>query len=1376
MVNRTNYYYDFHHPLPFVELVLGLLGRTGDPSSPVTDTGTREWFSQPRNGSSDVTECVTVNFRLPLSVSEISTEVLRMPCVVEVWYLDRSNNWRQVLDRERSPVRIQVSRADTKSWYKFQAKCYPLVAKKVQLRITRTADPVTLDVPYPVGIRNTLIRRNVYDRHEGGQFEDETDVMGNVVSKHIKDWDATLAADDNYTTFWKSAPQPDPAAVVSLFLDVRDDAGNAQLIDKLYIDPVYGNQHLNIYHSNDTTTGALVLSPITAAPVESVNVSWRIGRGLMASADDDDCLYSWPLKVGVQNSQDAWVGVEWRPDFASANADLPLNPILFAAQPGTAGAGPSLYYEPENRRFVLQFTTLDAEGQEVIAAGPFQTKGTPEQDGINEEWLANDSLRIVAGWRYAADGTSDVHIRVVDGRGRVIASLDDADAGVPAMISVDGPCRVQDFRGAIANLVVKLENHEAPAVDFIANPTYYCDPDPVIPDESNRFPSTSLDNAVYAATFTSREHGSGGADKSAFEDKEWVPVWRDYVVQKGMLFLPRAISMKYLKLEFTNLSEEPYPVYESGIEVKYKVFPVEVTQASSIGPRLYTGQAGFLGMGTFISINGVRSVNWLDPNSVLTAIGSVVGPQSPPVVINTGAPYITDSLPNKGAEMIEQSRRVEMASSYVYSRDSLQPFVLAADQYNTIVKAEGLQSVQPYVDVPWAEIEAANPGAVTKVKSVGTVPVRGTDWWIYPGQQLKVPASVMRRLTGTQTVTERKLTLESRVRFSTTSVHRYEYRTVKRDAAIAYFAGVREVQPYTSTYIKGEDKPVLDFPAYDPKTWVVEDGTIQDDETIATTHPNVPVVVSSEFETQSDFSRISLAFNDTGLVRSDSMWASPATQARYVESGNIRGATATEVSDAGKGWTQNEWVDYYLFTSDFLSMRITENTADTLTYDEIDGAPLLGGVYWISKSPVFNPHWRTGDVIDDDVTLAPYVDTIPSRIPGGTWADFNSSWSDAETVWGSPYGLVNISLDPDRRFMGRRVLRFTRAGGTEGLEGETGRAGIGVQQWTNFVPGSQFRIGCLIYRPVTTTNRVVLTLRGKDGVRVHEEKLDDVPSNQWFEYTSNFIDIPETLPWAGFENGFNNWITSGATWSLETDETKTRTGGKCAKLASTSATVPSVLESVMVNATTDTTVKASAWVRWQGLATGQSAPVIYLRAVFYDNAEEQVASFDLTQNSITPAGTNQADWVSVSGEVPVPRGVEAAQVSFELVVEETAGAGGTVWVDDFSVDVPYAPEQQYQVQLTLEGDRREEIYVSDLYTEVTPVRYFVQLGRRPGTLLDDEPVVWDAEPVEVTDLRYTQNAANVTRTEPANAFRVRAVLASNDAKLVGARIIPHYLK
>lgn len=1399
MANRANYYYDFHYPLPLVELILSLLGRTADPSTPVTDTGTREWFSQPRPGRDQTVECVTVTFRLPVSVSEISTEVLRMPCTVEAWYQDRSNNWRPVLDMQRSPLRLRVSLSDTKSWYRWASKCYPIVAKKVQFRVVRDPkEPITLDVAYPVGLRGTLIRRNVYDRHDGGQFEDETDVMGNLVTKYIRDWDATLAADDNYTTYWKSAPQPDPAAVVSLYLDVRDSDGNAQTVDKLYIDPVYANQHLNIYYTSDETSGTRVLSPVTLAPPEPVdaehptvsNVSWRRNRGLVADADTS--LYSWPMTVGPQIRQPAWIGVEWRPDFDSANADLATNPVLFAAGDPVATDGsavtPEFHYEPENRRFVLTFLGWDAEAGEVtLAAGPFETKGTPEQDGISEEWLANDSLRIIAGWNYS-DGGSSVTIKVVDTRGRTIASLDAADAGLPDLVSLDGVATVRDFRGAIANLVVKLENPASSSADFIANPTWYCDPDPVIPDDSGRYPSTSLDNAVYAAPFVSREHGSGGADKSAFEDKEWTPVWRDYVVQKGMLWLPRATSMKYLKLEFTNLSEEPYPIYESGIEVKYKVFPVQVTQTSSIGPRLYTGAAGFLGMGTFISMNGVRSVNWLDPGSVLQAIGSVIGPQTPPVVVNTGKPYITDNLPNQGAAAVESSKRIEAASAYVYPRDTLQPYVLAADQYNTIIKADGLQAVQPYVDVPWADIEAANPGAVTKVREVGTVPIRGTDWWIYPGQQLKVPASVMKKLTDTQTVTERKLTLETRLRFNTTQVHRYEWRTAKRDAAVAYFAGVREVQPYTSTYVRGEDKPVMDFPVYDPAVWDFQNATVLADESVMAAHPNVPAVISSEFQTQSDFSLVKLAFNDSGLARSDSMWADPNTLPEFVEAGNTISATTSSVTDDTKSWTINQWVDYHVFTSDGVAATITANDATTLEFAEQPHAPLPGTVWWISKSDTFNRNWLTGTVNEDDTALAPYVDTVPNRIPTGTWSDFNSTWgyayhdqvppgtlpSELRTVWGSPYGLVTVTLDPDRRYLGKRVVHFTRAGGTEGFSGETGRGGLSVDQWNGFTPGAQARLGCVIYRPKATTNRVVLTLRRSDGVRVHEEYLDAVPVNRWYEYTTNFFDVPETLEYAGFENGFQGWVTSGAPWTVETDDTLTRTGGKCARLAT--GGVASGLSSVMVKCTKDTTVKASAWVRWQGLATGATAPVVYLRAVFYDNAENEVASQDLTQNALTPTLADQAEWLPVSGRTTVPRGVGAAWVSFELVVEDAAGSGGTVWVDDFSVDVPFAPRQQYQVQLTLEGDKAEELYISDLYTEVTPIRYFVQLGRRPGTLTQDLPVEWDAEPVEVTDLRYTKRTANVTRSLPANAFRVTAVINDGDAKAIGVRIVPNYLK
>lgn len=1342
MANDTSFYYDFHHSLPLVQMILKLLGRSDDPNQNqlVADTN-REWFSHPREGSSTETECVTVAFRLPLSVSEISTEVLRMPCNAELWYQDRSNNWRPVLDMQRNPLKVRVDRSDTKSWFKWATKCYPIVAKKVQVRLTRYYDAALGTTPYPVGLKNTLIRRNVYDRSQGGSFEDEMDVMGNVVSKYVRDWDASKAADDNYTTFWKSAPQPDPAAVVSLYLDVRAENGSPQVIDKVYIDPVYAGQHLNLYYSSDSAVGTRSLSPITLAPPKGtdedptvLNAEWRSGRGLTDTASGtNQSFYSWPLNVGPQTARDGWIGVEWRPAFATAtDPQLAENPILFSVgSPTSSAAKPVLSYDPDNRTFALDFFAKDDSGQ-IVSAGSYTS---PE---ISEEWAAGDSIKIVAGWGY---DTKRVWLKVVDTRGRVIAAIDSPATGLPSLVSFDGIARVENFRGSLTNLVVKLESHTVSSEAFLANPAIYCDPDPVLPNDSGKYPSTSLDNAIYVAPWTAREHGSGGSSPSHFEDKEWTPIWRDYTAVKGMLHLPQPISMQYLKLEFTNLSEQPYPIYESGIEVKYKVFPVSVTQNSSIGPRLYTGEGGFLGLGSFISMNGVRSVNFLDPTSVLQALGDMMGPQVPPVIITNGTPYLSDTLPNQGATAVESSRRLEAASRYVYARDTLQPYVLATDQYNTIIKAEGLQAIQPYVDVPWKDIEAANPNTITKVKSTGTMPVRGTDWWIYPGQQLKVPAAVMRKITDTQTVTERKLTLETRSRFNTTSVHRYDTRTVKRDAAVAYFAGLREVQPYTSTYITGEDTPVYKFPSYTDQHWVFTNAKrfekeITDSEgtkkieygPVTASLPAVPgVITSKELTSQSDFSKVTLEFQDSGLAKSNPMW-----------------------------------------------VDINENTETV-----------------------------------DDTELSPYFGVIPEDIQKASWTDALARWGDPVTEWGAPYGLVSINVDNDRRYLGKRVVHFTRAAGA-------GQAGIKLKQWTNFTPGAQFRVGAVFYRPQNTGNNIILRLKRDDGTTIIEQTLgtsrvvatanvdirspgssigatalsnnglvylsaqtkksenglyrfkgasvplesvpDYVPSGRWFEAVTQFAEIPETLANASFDNNLIGWIPTGGTWTAVDD--KGYTGDKSAKLATNGT--DSALRSNGIECLTGSTVQASAWVTWEDLTPGAGS--IGLRALFYNSEDDLVDTVDLDGQVITPATADTAAWSALSGSTTVPVGEGITQVAFQVVVDGELGTGGSVWVDDFATDVPGAPRQQYIAELTVEGDQEEELYVSELYTETTPIRYFVRLGA-PGT-----------DPIEVTDLRYTKAKAIVTASEPVNQMQVQAVITSDRSYAFGCTITPNYLK
>lgn len=1430
MANDSSFYYDFNYSLPLVQLILKMLGKGDDPTqSQLTGDSNREWFGQSRVGTDSRTECVTVNFRLPLSVSEINTEIVRMPCTVEVWYQDRSNNWRPVLTEQRTPMKVRVDRGDTKSWYKWGTRCYPIVAKKVQLRLTRYADGVLDNIPYPMGVRNTLIRRNVYDRAQGGFFEDELDIMGNTVSKYVRDWDASKAADDNYTTFWKSAPQPDPAAVVSLFLDVRAEDGTAQVIDKVYIDPVYAGQHLNLYYSSDATVGTRTLSPITLPPPVPLNkdrptvfnTEWRFDRGLTdTSTDPAESLYSWPLNVGGHVDQDAWIGVCWKPDFASTNdPNLAHNPTLFAAAtPDSDTAKPVLIYDPTLRAFVLTLFHKNKSG-DVVAVGNYVSSS------ISQEWAAGDAIKIVAGWRYGTQ--NKVWITVVDSRGRVIASLDNVADALPSVVSFGGTARVSNFRGTITALVVKLESHLVSSAGFLANPAVYCEPDPVLPDNTGKYPATTLDNAIYSAPFLTREHGSGGSDQSHFEDKEWTPIWRDYTAAKGMLFLPQAIAMKYLKLEFTNLTEQPYPIYESGIDVTYKVFPVSITQTSSIGPRLYTGTGGFLGMGTFISMNGVRSVNWLDPTSVMQAIGAVAGQQIPPVVINTGSPYLTSTLPNMGMTAIQQSRSVEAASSYVYARDIIQPYVLAQNQYNTIIKAEGLQAIQPFVDIPWEEIEAANPDTVTKVKSTGTVPMRGSDWWIYPGQQLKVPASVMRKITDTQTVTERKLTLESRSRFNTTCVHRYDFKTVRRDSAIAYFAGLREVQPYTSTFIAGEDSPSYDFPSYTGQHWTLDNITRYQNDSgdngpITAKYPAVyGVATSKDLVSQSEFSKVTLSFQDSGLARSNSMW-----------------------------------VDI-------------NQTTETV----------------------------------DDTQLSPYFGVIPSSIPKGNWADALANWSDGDAAWGSSYGLVSINVDNNRKYLGKRVVHFTRAAGA-------GQAGISLDQWLNFSPGAKFRIGATFYRPKATGNNIILRLKRNDGTIVLEETLgtpriiatsnidinapgsvingttliintlvylnaqDDpgqdglyrfrsatlplqpvavstgdsgdstpsaiantsidinspgasigvtspavgdliylsaqtrpaenglyrfkgattplvevnanasgtvdpgifksvgyAPSGRWTNSVTAFAEIPETLSNSSFDNTLFGWIPDGGTWTAVSD--KGYTGLKSAKL--TTNGTESTLATEPVECLLNTTVSASAWVNWSGLTT--TADTIFLRAVFYNTAGDVVSIPGLDVQGATQVPQNASTgslWNPVTTSVKVPDGLGITQVAFELVVPASVGSGGSVWVDDFATDIPGTPRQQYTAELTIEGNEEEELYVSDLYTETTPIRYFVQTGN--VTTENGETVKTWNDPIEVTDLRHTKNQAIVTTTDPANSIQVQTVITTDRAYAFGCKITPNYLK
>ena len=115
---------------------------------------------------------------------------------------------------------------------------------------------------------------------------------------------------------------------------------------------------------------------------------------------------------------------------------------------------------------------------------------------------------------------------------------------LPTQVTLDGSIGITNFRGLLTAYVIKLENWSAGQTAFQANPAVYVSPDPVLPNANGTIPSSSLDNAIYAAAWASQEHGTGGDHQSRYADKTWTPIWKNYASTKGKLFFPQQVSLK----------------------------------------------------------------------------------------------------------------------------------------------------------------------------------------------------------------------------------------------------------------------------------------------------------------------------------------------------------------------------------------------------------------------------------------------------------------------------------------------------------------------------------------------------------------------------------------------------------------------------------------------------------------------------------------------------------------------------------------------------------------------------------------------------------------------------------------------------------------
>lgn len=1403
-------YYEFHIPLGLKTLIENLIvsqpARRNGPGLLSGSATNREWFSQPRPATDTTVECITAHFKLPLSVSEIGFDLLRVPCQAEVWYLDRLNNWRQVMDRQRVPISVPVQYSSAASWYTFHKNIYPIVAQAVQIRIQRVADSQLGNSPFVVGLKNTLIRRNVYDRAQGKlPLEDEQDPLGNVISKYVEDWDAAKAIDDKPYTFWKSAPMPDPNAVVNLYLDTRAPDGSGQYMDGIFLDPVYSNQSLNIYYSDDERMGSPRLSPVALRPEDNLldpplpnasssqilawedasndlNTEWRSGKGRWDSSDypAGKSRYRVRANWGPMISKDAWIGIEWIPDFGASDPP-PYNPVLFEVNPITRTASqfaPSVYYDSGSGSIALKLYDGITTKTYSVALSPLLVAAEP--------------LRIVVGWSYAPD---KVYISVKDRQGnqlalydRIVPNTSPTAPALPTNVTFDGLVGFSNFRGTFTSHIVKQQNHSGQGELFQDNPMMYVDPDPVMPNSDGSIPSTSLDSAMFAVDWTLQPQAFGGQHESFYTDKRWTPIWRDYITRRGKMLFPQAISAKYLKLEFTGLTEESYPVYDAGIEVTYQVFPVAVNQSQTVNhPGLRGVAAKQLVTGVRATAGVLSAINWLNPQTVANAINSTFGPVSNPVTISTGGSYTASAIPGTAEAPLSDTTRTEMSSPYVYRRGLLDPRSLASNHIyysgfttwqQTLSNAHGL--IHDAIVDSFAPVREyrANP-------NLG--PVQGEDFWLFPGATLKMPASVLNGITARhQTRTGRKPSTENRMRFNTESVHRYETRTVARDAAVAYFAGVREVQPLITTYLNRQDPVIFTFDNYTAaQGWGGLDSTrlVQDRVTLTTLASGDKISVGP-LSTKGRIYEIVDADFDQGIdnweVKSGTWaWDNTPLNGRWYP------GTAKATATGTKSELWSTFITSYPEADLEAGRQITVNV-----YTKWSGLAVTNNQPGIQLGVAT---YNEGALVADDIVLG--------QISYSNWSsNANKGYTLISTTWTVPSGVDDARL--------RLIV--------------TNHASSGSVWFDSITFSSPNEVSAAVYQTFTTVSNFA-KLRCKffdsDIVRSDSMWARLQEYTDWIDYDK--ADSPDNFP--GGKKGVHPTYApaineDGTPYSFPYTDQRAYVLKRISEIRNQGGVA------------TEEHYKIPQWSDWNGIDS--TALAYYTSLISLDlfdnngvpraggaNWADPIAVWGVTPGA--PEVTTGAAWGSLNalvnitihpdriydgkrvlhfsreagaGEVGVrvrqwnnfvpnalfricarwlkPRKndnsitVRLRRVSDGVVVyqEEVRTPAVGYW-HEFATSfqrVPAETDQVYTVELVTSGDSEDELYLSDLWVELSHVRYFITLGPS-GT------------PQDVTDLRYADTAI-VSCSVPVNEFTVEARIYTPRASITGCQIQPTYLK
>lgn len=596
-----------HIGVNVLDSLLRSTGRAGIPRD-------SSFWSTPERVQNDPTiEYLEVRLSEVKLLNKVSFDVSRFPHVstIEV-YNEQTGMWDPELSRrvqDSVPSRfvsrnlsddIHPQHHGPSHWTRVSMSFPATYSSRVRIALRRGEGTPPLDtdneaLTYSLALRHVEIGYRVHriqdvpaqpvDQGES-VITTSVDRLGSRIQFVFRKDRANVLLEDN-DDIWMSEPQPTSDAVVNLYVDTRDEDGDAPTLERIYIEPVVEGPTATLYTSDDEPGTIFKASDLPLNPLDTGTIGWDFDSLVFDTAAAAYLDIS-NLKVQFDPTRSWWMGFDLRAGFSSSDvASHPLIDLggltlsfeadeLVLQTPGGSVSLPTDHNAGSRLYIIAAYNPDDRIATLLMRRGDNAWYWHSEH--LNADIARPSTIRfggsfadptLISGMALRTFVLKDTPLDPLYAyKDTTYKDLEEGAFTAPTYIGLEG-FTYEELKQYIVNL--RPDEVEA----FFANSTSFVN-HPDFEHERTDWTGNTLIRLNQSFITDTAPFGMLGGPGNYFEAMTWSLVPHKYKLSRGFLHLPPTRA-KAIKFEFTNLVVEPYESFLT-IERRTNVHPKDARE------------------------------------------------------------------------------------------------------------------------------------------------------------------------------------------------------------------------------------------------------------------------------------------------------------------------------------------------------------------------------------------------------------------------------------------------------------------------------------------------------------------------------------------------------------------------------------------------------------------------------------------------------------------------------------------------------------------------------------------------------------------------------------------------------------------------------